>query len=46
MACAGTGMVGHESDIFRRTVRYSLVLLGFVVVVVLAEAWVFPGIWG
>jgi lactate permease len=46
VACAGTGMVGHESDIFRRTVRYSLVLLGFVVVVVLAEAWVFPGIWG
>jgi lactate permease len=46
VACAGTGMVGRESDIFRRTVRYSLVLLGFVVVVVLAEAWVFPGIWG
>jgi len=46
VACAGTGMVGRESDIFRRTVRYSLVLLGFVVVVVLIEAWVFPGIWG
>jgi lactate permease len=39
-------MVGRESDIFRRTVRYSLVLLGFVIVVVLVEAWVFPGIWG
>jgi L-lactate transport len=45
VACAGTGMVGHESDIFRRTVRYSLVLLAFVVVVVLIEAWVVPGIW-
>ena len=46
VACAGTGMVGHESDIFRRTVRYSLVLLAFVVVLVLLEAWVVPGIWG
>jgi len=46
VACAGTGLVGHESDIFRRTVRYSLVLLVFVVVVVLIEAWVVPGIWG
>ena len=46
VACAGTGMVGQESEIFRRTVRYSLVLLAFVVVVVLIEAWVVPGIWG
>ncbi len=46
VACAGTAMVGRESDIFRRTVRYSLVLLAFVIVVVLIEAWVVPGIWG
>jgi L-lactate transport len=45
VACAGTGMVGRESDIFRRTVRYSLVLLAFVIVLVLIEAWVVPGIW-
>jgi lactate permease len=45
VACAGTGMVGRESDIFRRTVRYSLVLLAFVIVLVLFEAWVVPGIW-
>jgi L-lactate transport len=46
VACAGTNMVGNESAIFRRTSRYSLVLLAFVVVLVLLEAWVFPGIWG
>jgi lactate permease len=46
VACAGTGMIGKESDIFRRTLRYSLILLGIVVVLVLMEAWVFPGIWG
>jgi lactate permease len=46
VACAGTGMVGQESDIFRRSARYSLVLLGFAIVLVLLEAWVFPGIWG
>ena len=46
VACAGTNQVGQESEIFRRSARYSLVLLAFVVVVVLLEAWVFPGIWG
>jgi lactate permease len=44
VACAGTGMVGHESDIFRLTLRYSLVLLAIAVVLVLAQAWLFPGI--
>lgn len=46
IACAGAGMVGQESVIFRRTFLYSLVLLAFAVVVVVLEAWVFPGIWG
>jgi L-lactate permease len=44
VACAGVGMVGRESDIFRLTLRYSLVLLAIVVVLVLAQAWLFPGI--
>jgi lactate permease len=43
VACAGTGMVGREPEIFRLTLRYSLVLLAIVVVLVLAQAWVFPG---
>jgi lactate permease len=45
VACAGTGMVGREPEIFRMTIKYSLVLLAMVVVLVLAEAWIFPGIW-
>jgi lactate permease len=45
VACAGTGMVGREPDIFRMSVKYSVALLGIVIVLVLAEAWVVPGIW-
>jgi L-lactate transport len=45
VACAGVGMVGREPEIFRLTVRYSLVLLAIVIVLVMGEAWVFPGIW-
>jgi lactate permease len=45
VACAGTGMVGREPDIFAVSVRYSLVLLAMVVVLVLVQAWIVPGIW-
>ena len=45
VACAGTGMVGREPDIFRMTVRYSIFLLEIVVVLVLIEAFVIPDIW-
>ena len=44
IACAATGMVGKESDIFRNTIKYSLTLLGFVILIVLVEAWVVPGV--
>ena len=44
IACAATGMVGRESDIFRNTIRYSLALLAFVMLIVLLEAWVVPGV--
>jgi lactate permease len=44
VACAGTGMVGREPEIFRLTLRYSLVLLAIVIVLVLAQAWLVPGI--
>jgi lactate permease len=43
IACAATGLVGRETDIFRSTLRYSLLLLGFVILLVLLQAYVFPG---
>jgi L-lactate transport len=43
VACAATGLVGRETDIFRNTLKYSLVLLALVIVVVLAQAYVVPG---
>ena len=43
VACAATGLVGHETDIFRKTLRFSVVLLAFVIVVVLLQAYVVPG---
>jgi L-lactate transport len=42
VACAATGLVGRETEIFRKTIKYSFALLGFVVVVVLLQAWVIP----
>jgi lactate permease len=44
VACAAVGLVGRETDIFRKTLKYSLILLGIVVVVVLLQAFVIPGI--
>ena len=44
VACAATGMVGRETDVFRITLRYSLYLLGIVIVLVLMQAYLFPGI--
>jgi lactate permease len=43
VACAATGLVGRETDIFRNTLRYSLILLAIVIAVVLLQAYVFPG---
>ncbi len=44
IACAATGLVGRETDIFRNTIKYSLALLGLVVLIVLVQAWVVPGV--
>jgi lactate permease len=44
IACAATGLVGRETDIFRKTIKYSLILLGLVVLIVLLEAWAVRGI--
>jgi len=43
IACSATGLVGRETDIFRKTIKYSLVLLGFIMLIVLLQAWVIPG---
>jgi lactate permease len=42
VACAAVGLVGKETDIFRKTLKYSMILLGMVVVVVLLQAFVIP----
>jgi lactate permease len=44
VACAATGLVGRETDIFRRTLRYSVMLLALVIIVVLVQAYVIPGV--
>jgi len=44
VACAAVGLAGRETDIFRKTLKYSLILLGIVVVVVLLQAFVIPWI--
>lgn len=44
IACAATGLVGKENEIFRRTSKYSLMLLGVVIVMILVQAYVFPGL--
>jgi lactate permease len=44
VACAATGLVGRETDIFRKTVKYSVMLLGFAIVLVLLQAYVVPGV--
>lgn len=44
IACGATGLIGRETEIFRKTIRYSLALLGFVILVVLLEAWVVPSV--
>jgi lactate permease len=43
VACAATGLIGRETDIFRSTAKYSVILLVFVSVLILLQAYVFPG---
>ncbi|HET9597641.1 MAG TPA: lactate permease LctP family transporter [Anaeromyxobacteraceae bacterium] len=44
VACAATGLVGRETDIFRKTIKYSLVLLAITIGIVLLQAYVMPGV--
>lgn len=44
VACAATGLVGHETDIFRITLKYSVYLLLLVIAIVLLQAWLLPGL--
>jgi lactate permease len=44
IACAATGMLGRETDIFRRTWKYSLFLLAFVILLIVVQAYVIPGV--
>lgn len=44
VACAATGLVGREPDIFRRTIKYSLALLAVVILIVALQAWAIPGV--
>ena len=43
VACAAVGLVGHETDIFRQSLKYSVILLVFVVGLVLIQAFILPG---
>jgi lactate permease len=44
VACAATGLIGRETDIFRSTAKYSLILLAFIGILILLQAYVMPGI--
>src|SRR5437868_14911535 len=44
VGAAGVNRVGAEGDIFRRTIRYSLLLVALVGIVAMIEAYVVPGI--
>jgi lactate permease len=44
VACAAVGLVGRETDIFRKTLKYSMILLVIVIALVLLQAFVIPWI--
>ena len=43
VACAATGLIGRETDIFRSTAKYSLILLAFIGILILCQAYLMPG---
>lgn len=43
IACAATGLVGKESDLFRFTLKHSLIFATIIGVITLAQAYVFTG---
>jgi L-lactate transport len=44
VACAATGLIGRETDIFRKTLKYSVMLLALAIVIVVLQAYAVPGI--
>jgi lactate permease len=44
IAAAATGLVGKETEIFRSTYKYSLMLLAMVIIVILILAYIVPGV--
>ncbi|WP_204273211.1 L-lactate permease, partial [Stenotrophomonas maltophilia] len=43
VACAATGMVGKESDLFRFTLKHSLIFAALVGLITLAQSYLFTG---
>ncbi|MGS2977416.1 L-lactate permease, partial [Escherichia coli] len=43
LACAATCMVGRESELFRYTVKHSLIFASVIGIINLLQAYVFPG---
>jgi lactate permease len=41
VAAAAGNLVGHESELFRFTVKHSFIMLGFICVIVLTQAYIF-----
>jgi lactate permease len=44
IACAATGLIGKENEIFRKTAKYSVYLLVIVMVIIFLEAYLAPGL--
>ncbi|MEL1136572.1 lactate permease LctP family transporter [Desulfitobacterium sp. THU1] len=44
IACAATGLIGSENQIFRKTAKYSVYLLLIVMVIIFLEAYLLPGV--
>lgn len=42
VACAATGLVGHESDLFRFTLKHSLLFATIIGIITTLQAYVFP----
>jgi L-lactate transport len=42
VACAAVGLVGHESDLFRFTVRHSILMVAVVGIITVLQAYVVP----
>lgn len=43
VAAAATGLVGRESDLFKYTVKHSMIMLVAVIVIIVLQAYVVPG---